>query len=57
MQNPYKLIRNLSSNKLSSREIKILNLGLKHGVATSPVKSEVIMEDMWDQIKSKCYQK
>ena len=54
MENPHKLITNLSGYELSSKEIKILKLGLRHGVATCPVESEmiVILEDIWDQIKN-----
>ena len=39
---------------MSSREIEILKLGLRHGVTTRPVELEMnaILEDIWDQIKN-----
>ena len=39
---------------MSSREIEILKLGLRHGVTTCPVELEMnaILEDIWDQIKN-----
>ena len=48
VENPHKLITNLSGCELSSKEIEILKLGLRHGVATRPVESEmfVILEDI-----------
>ena len=51
---PHKLVTNLSRYKLSSKEIEILKLGLRHGVATRPVESEmiVILEGIKDQIKN-----
>ena len=50
----YKLIANLSGYEFSSKEIKILKLGLRHGVATRLIELEmiVILEDIWDQIKN-----
>ena len=53
-EKPHKLITNLSRYELSSKEIEILKLGLRHGVATRPVESEmnVILENIWDQIKN-----
>ena len=40
--------------ELSSKEIEILKLGLRHGVTTRPVELEMIaiLEDIWDQIKN-----
>ena len=39
---------------MSSREIEILKLGLRHGVTTRPVELEMIaiLEDISDQIKN-----
>ena len=50
----YKLITNLSGYEFSSKEIEILKLGLRHGVATRLIELEmiVILEDIWDQIKN-----
>ena len=50
----YKLIANLSGYEFSSKEIKILKLGLRHGVATRLIELEmiVILKDIWDQIKN-----
>ena len=55
VENPHKLITNLSGYELSSKEIEILKLGSQHGVASCPVESEmiVIWEDIWNQIKNK----
>ena len=46
--NPEKFIEKLSVYKLSSKEIEILKVDLRNGVATRPVKSEmiVILEDI-----------
>ena len=54
VENPHKLITNLSGYEFSSKEIKILKLGLHHGVAIPPVEPEMIvaLEDIWDQIKN-----
>ena len=54
VENSNKLVTNLSSCELSSKEIKILKLGLRYGVATCLVDSKmfVILEDTWDQIKN-----
>ena len=54
VETPHELITNLSGYELSSKEIRILKLGLRHGVAIRPVESEmiVILEDIWDQIKN-----
>ena len=54
VENSHKLITNLSGYELSSKEIEILNLGLRYDVATRPVASEmiVVLEDIWDQIKN-----
>ena len=40
--------------ELSSKEIEILKLALRHGVTTRPVELEMIaiLEDIWDQIKN-----
>ena len=45
-------ITNLTNVSLSNNEIKLLKYGLKHGVATRPRESEmiVIMEDIYEQI-------
>ena len=50
--NPNNLITNLTNVTLSNNEIKILKYGLKHGVATCPRESEmiVIMEDIYEQV-------
>ena len=54
VENPHKLITNLSGYEFSSKEIEILKLGLHHGVAIPPVQPEmiVVLEDIWDQIKN-----
>ena len=54
VENSHKLITNLSGSELSSKEIKILQPGLRYDVATRPVASEmiVVLEDIWDQIKN-----
>ena len=48
---PHKLITDHSGYELSSKEIEILKLGLRYGVATRPVESEmiVILKDICDQ--------
>ena len=52
-QNPNKLITNLTRKQLTDEEIEILKVGLKHGIASRPRESEmiVIAEDIWDQIQ------
>ena len=54
MKSLSKHIANLSGYEFSSKEIKILKLGLRHDVATHPVESEmiIILEDILYQIKS-----
>ena len=54
VKTPHKLITNLSGYELSAKEIKILKLGLQHGVAARPAESEmiVISEDIWGQIEN-----
>ena len=51
VENPDKLITNLSTYELSSNELEIVKLGLRYDVVTPPVES-VILEDIWDQIKN-----
>ena len=52
-QNPNELITNLTGRQLTDEEIEILKVGLKHGIASRPRESEmiVIAEDIWDQIQ------
>lgn len=47
----HKLTKNLSVYELSSKQIEIRKIGLRHGVATLPVESEMILtlEDMSNQ--------
>ena len=51
-KNPYNVITNLSTFKLTEDEIEVLNFGLKHGVLTRPKESEMVatMEYVWEQI-------
>ena len=52
-QNPNELITNLTGRQLTDEEIEILKVGLKHGIASRPRESEMIVmaEDIWDQIQ------
>ena len=52
-QNLNELITNLTGRQLTDEEIEILKVGLKHGIASRPRESEmiVIAEDIWDQIQ------
>ena len=52
-QNPNELITNLTGRQLTDEEIEILKVGLKHGTASRPRESEmiVIAEDIWDKIQ------
>ena len=45
-------IINLSGRTLSSDEIDVFKLGLRHGLATRPNQFEImaVSEDVWDQI-------
>lgn len=51
-ENPNDTIINLSGRTLSSEEIDVLKLGLRHGLATRPNQFEImtVSEDIWDQI-------
>ena len=51
-ENPNDTIINLSGRTLSSDEINVLKLGLRHGIATRPNQFEImaVSEDVWDQI-------
>ena len=53
--NPNSIITNLTDFELTETEIKVLRLGLKHGVLLRPKESEmiVIAEDIWHQINRK----
>ena len=42
-ENPENLLQIFLGYKLPSKEIKILKLGLRNGVATRPLKSEIIV--------------
>ena len=51
--NPNKLITNLSGLPLTAEETDILLLGAKHGFATRPKETDiiVIVESIWDQLE------
>ena len=53
-ENPHKSYYKSFRLELSSKEIEILKLGLRHGVTTRPVELEMIaiLEDISDQIKN-----
>ena len=47
------LITNLTGLTLTAEETEVLMLGLKHGLATRPKETEiiVIVEGIWDQLE------
>ena len=51
-ENPNPVVTNLSSHNLTNEEHSILKFGLKHGLATHPNESNILLyaEDIWEQI-------
>ena len=51
--NPNPLITNLTGLTLTAEKTEVLMLGLKHGLATRPKETEiiVIIESIWDQLE------
>ena len=48
------MITNLTGRILSDTEVEILKCGLKHGIATRPSESDmmIIAENIWNQIEN-----
>ena len=50
--NPNEVIINLSGQELTSEQVEVLKLGLRHGLATRPNSLEMVAvsEDLFDQL-------
>ena len=57
MENPDKLITNLSAYELSSNELEIVKLGLRYDVVTPPVESVIFGRHLGSNQKCESYQK
>ena len=48
--NPNKVIINFFGQDLTSEQIEVLKLGLRHGLATRPNSPVAVSEDLFDQL-------